>query len=250
MARSVTLNKNMKEQMFHTFYRKVTEQHREDIAELVDALRDEWLDLLFGSYQEILKGLPEPFRRSITEIGLPSGVRPKKKPKKRVKGKIIPTDRRIYTLETMNASTYLYPENWRPALQVRHNCNYLDVPEGHEWYGPSWEEWTYRNWERLRAALIKDKIVTQAKLDKFVQDRFIPTVQEVDQIIEGVEEAIEGVGLILKAARTTKALRDQWPEVDTYIELPVESKGAVASLVDIHKVNEVLASTWPREETA
>ena len=248
--KSVTLNKNMKEQMFHTFYRKVAAEPIEEIHGIVSGLRDEWLDLLFGSYQDILKGLPEPFRRPVTEIALPVGVMPKRKPKKRVKGKIIPTDRRTFTLETMNGSTYLYPENWRPALAIRHTCNYLDIPEEVEFYGPAWEEWTYRNWERLRVALVKDKIVKAAAIDKFVQDRFIPTVQEVDAIIASVEEAIEGVGLVLKAARTTKALRDQWPEVDTYIELPVESKGAVASLVDIHKVNEVLASAWPQEETA
>jgi len=250
MTKSVTLNKDMKEGMMHTFYRKATEAHRLAIQEKIDAFRDEWLDLFFGPYQKTLLSLPEPFRRSVTKVAIPRGYVPPKAPKKRTKGKIEPTDRTTYSLNAMCEHIRLFPEHWRPALQVRRELDYLSVPEDIEIYGPTWEDWTYHTWDRFSVAAVKDKVVTKAALNKFCKDRFVPLCQEIDGIIDEVEEAVQGVGVILKAARTTKSLRDQWPEVDNYVELPVESKGSIARLVDIHHVNEVLAKTWPAEETA
>lgn len=248
--KSVTLNKDMKERMFHTFYRKATAEARASVDAKTEAFRDDYIDLLFGKYQKTLQSLPKPFRHRIKELAIPVAYKPPKAPKKRTKGKIAPTDKTYYSMSRLSDTVHLFPANWRPALEVRRLIDYVDMPEDSDVYGPTWESYWYRSWERFQPNLYKAKIITQDAFDDFAVRRFIPTCIEIDEVISEVEEAVAGVAIILKAARTTKSLLDQWPEASKYIELPAESKGSIARLVDIPHVNEVLAKTWPQEETA
>lgn len=251
MPKSVTLNKAMKEEMFHTFYRKATKEAREQVDAYIADLKNDFLDVLFGKYQPTLTSLPTPFRRRVKEIAMPKEVKAPKPPKARKKGKITPTDKTAYFLHAIAPSVHLFTEKWRPAMKVVLTIDHLPVEEKEsEVYGPTWEDWIYRSWDRLEPNALKAKVVTRTQLDAFINKRFIPTCKVIDEIIAPVEETVRGVGAILRASRTTKSLREQWPEVDKYVELPVESQGAIARLVDVKHLNEVLEQTWPEEATS
>lgn len=236
--KSVSLSTKVRNDMFHSFFMKITSKPRAELQRLETELAMKIYNLVFGKWKRRLSALPAGLVYEADSITTYTII-DKSKRNARKKGSIEPSNTKRYRWRRFVERTDLGSAIEREVSSLTFDDNYpVDANFG------SWRD-TGENWW---AKVIKSGICE--KEAQIAAEHLTRTYCLLaDDIFDEYIPMIEGVREILTSRKSTKTLLEAWPEAGDYFDLPIASAGELMK-VDVATLNKSLASKWPKEKAA
>jgi len=218
--KSMPLNKDIKNDALHAFYVKVKAKPEQRLTKMENDLALKIYNLIYGPHKRKIANLPERLFEAHNDIPM-SSVTMLAKKGKRKKGSIEPSERTTYHWRRFQG---VHIDGCWPMMEAREIRLKEHMPQC-----PGQMMRRYSN-EHLDV-LLRYKFITKEVYDA-CQAEYIKACELAKEIYEPVEQAVKDVGLILRTCKTTKGLRDAWPEVEQFLKLPQQTAGPLIA-VDI-----------------
>ena len=167
----------------------------------------------------------------------------RRKKKARRKGSIESSKFETFSFRRFNSVIAL---RYRPDIDTyMRRLGHLSLPDELPMESVGFHRIPNRDWWPAQVA---NGLITQDQHDA-AMILYIAGCEQADAIAEPVLKVITDVHEILLSVRTTKGLREAWPEVDQYLDLPDPSAGQLMR-VDVGELNDNLADLWPQDAEA
>jgi len=227
--KSVTLNIQTKSRILSDFFRDVSKDAIQQLKSLENALALKVYQIIYSDLAERVADLPPLMFNHYNCIDIAGQhVRPKRQ--KRTKGKIQTSEHTFVKMRRL--ATWLSFERTKPARSI----NGIDLPSPMPQANVGRGDCHLEN-------LVDAGFISKRDLEN-IERIYIKCVREMDKIIDPIENATLEVGAMLKTVRTTRQLREAWPECDNYLELPDHQAGAMIT-VNVADLNKNLEALYP-----